>query len=366
MVKTYTKKEESIVVDFYDVWMQNYTSTLKIWEDSFDRLYKPWLRTTNEIFEKAVNLSAESSPIKYKEFYDEWERKCHDTPFGKFYNTPAISSSRENLEKFISSADNSNKLYKSWIDELEKNSRMTRDLLKGDPEPEKYKECYDVWMKSYEKMFYKIMALPSQENMKEILGNYMIFPDIYLEGYLQMTKLWKDSYSKIYGPVNESMLKLSEKIAEISKGNASPGTYKDFYTLYMNTYKDLCSRYTSMEPSRDMLEKFKESTDVYLSVYKSWISALDAMSEQAEELLKQNTDPKAFREFQHFWMKTYEKGFESFFKDMPVMGPMKEIMEPMKIMARMYIDMFTELSKVCFEPGIHSASSYPGKHKKIK
>ncbi|HEY9204967.1 MAG TPA: hypothetical protein VIO58_03510, partial [Candidatus Methanoperedens sp.] len=84
--------------------------------------------------------------VKKTEFYDEWINTCQNT-FGKFYPIPTLKSNKETLEKFLSSAEESNKLYRSWIAELEENSRATRGIMQGE-QPVKYKECYDMWMKS--------------------------------------------------------------------------------------------------------------------------------------------------------------------------------------------------------------------------
>jgi hypothetical protein len=61
----------------------------------------------------------------------------------------------------------------------------------------------------------------------------------------------------------------------------------------------------------------------------------------------QTSDPEAFKEFNNLWLKMYEQAFDSFFEDMPtVRGPMKEVMEPVKIMAKMYADTFVKMSKM--------------------
>jgi hypothetical protein len=61
----------------------------------------------------------------------------------------------------------------------------------------------------------------------------------------------------------------------------------------------------------------------------------------------------------------YEKAFDSFFEDMPTIGgPMKEVMEPVKIMAKIYADTFIKMSKMLVRSDIGSASAYPGKNKK--
>ena len=102
-----------------------------------------------------------------------------------------------------------------------------------------------------------------------------------------------------------------------------------------------------------------------MSMYKSWINALEKMSEKAKEMSKQTSDPEAYKEFYTLWVKMYEKAFDSFFEDMPTVGgPMKEIMEPVKIMNKMYADTFANMSKMWVKSGVRSAAAYPGKNKK--
>ena len=314
--------------------------------------------------EKNVNEDNifKATPQKYREFYDEWIRTYQNT-FGKFYPIPTLKSNKETLEKFISSAEESNKLYRSWIVQLEGNSRKTKEILQGEPDPAKYKEVHDMWIKSYEKIFDELIELPAKDCTKEIFGNYTGIPDIYSGSFLQMSKLWKKSYAQFCGPLNESMLKLSEKMAEISQGDAGTEAYKEFYTLWMDTYQETSGKHIqSMKPSREMFEHFVQSTNIYVSMYKSWIAALEKMSEKANELSKQTSDPEAYKEFYNLWVKMYEKAFDSFFEDMPTMGgPMKDVMEPAKVMAKMYADTFTKMSKMWMKPGVRSASAYPGK-----
>jgi hypothetical protein len=349
--------------DIFKTWADSYTEVSKMWEDSYLNLYKPWIESTGEMLEKTSLLSKEATPQKYREFYDEWINTYQNT-FGKFYPIPTLKSNKETLEKFISSAEESNKLYKSWTSELEENSRKTKEILQGEPDPAKFKECYDMWMKSYEKIFDEFLELSAKESTKEIFGNYIGIPDIYSGSFLQMSKLWKKSYAQLCVPLNDSMLRLFEKMAEISRGDAGPEAYKEFYTSWMDTYKEIYGKYVkSMEPSREMFEHFVQSTNIYVSMYKSWIAALEKMSEKAEELSKQTSDPEAYNEFYNLWVKMYEKAFDSFFEDMPTVGgPMKEIMEPVKVMAKMYAGTFARISKMWVKSGVRSASAYPGKH----
>jgi len=367
MVKT-TEEKKDINKENKDIlktWTDSYIAVSKMWEDSYLKLYKPWIESTGEMLEKTSLLSKEAAPQKYREFYDEWIKTYQNT-FGKFYPTPTLKSNIETLEKFLSSAEGSNEIYRSWIAELEENSRKTKEILQGEPDPAKHKECYDMWTKSYEKIFDELLELPTQESTNEIFGNYMGIPDIYSGSFLQMSKLWKKSYAQLCAPLNESMLKLSEKMAEISRGDAGSEAYKEFYTLWMDTYQETSGKQAqSMEPSREMFERFVQSTNIYVSMYKSWIDALEKMSEKAKELTTQTSDPEAYKEFYNLWVKMYEKAFDSFFEDIPTVGgPMKEVMEPIKVMAKMYADTFVRISKMWVKSDFGSASAYPGKNKK--
>jgi hypothetical protein len=351
--------------DIFKTFANSYAAVSKMWEDSYFSLYKPWIESTGEMFEKAASLSKDATPKKYREFYDEWIKTYQNT-FGKFYTIPTLKSNKKMLEKFIASAEESNKLYKSWTFELEENSRKTREIIQHQQDPAKFKECYDMWMKSYEKIFDEFLELSAKESTREIFGNYFGIPDIYSGSFLQMSKLWKKSYAQLCRPLNESMLKLSEKMTEISRGDAGPEAYKEFYILWVDTYQEIYGKYIhSMEPSKEMFEHFVQSTNIYVSMYKSWIAALEKMSEKAKEMSKQTSDPEAYKEFYNLWIKMYEKAFHSFFEDMPTFGePMKDIMEPIKIMAKMYADTFTKMSKMWIKSDFGSASAYPGKNKK--
>ncbi len=326
----------------------SYTAVSKMWEDSYLKLYKPWFESTEALFGKAFELSKDAAPETYKEFYGEWVKTSQNS-FGKFYQIPTLESNKETFEKLLVSAEESNKIYSSWIAELNENSRATREVLQCEADPAKYKEVYEMWIKSYGKMLNELLTLPLRQNMREIFENITGTPDIYSEAFEQISKIWKDSYTKLYMPYTDSMLKLSAKSAEISRGNASPEAYKEFHTLWMNTYQETYGRLfdtQSMRPSKEVLEYFLRSENVNLNLYKSWIATLEKLSQKAKELSEQSADPEANKEFYNLWAKMYGKAFDNFFENTPTFSPFKEIMEPVKNAAKIYADTFTSISKM--------------------
>jgi hypothetical protein len=333
--------------DIFKTWADSYTAVSKMWEDSYMKLYKPWLESTGELFGKAVELPKDAAPEKYKEFYDEWVKTYQNT-YGKYYQIPMLESSKETFEKLLVSAEESNKIYRSWITELEGNSKATREVLQGEPDPAKYKEVYDLWIKSYGKIFEELLALPFRQNIKEIFENLTGTPDIYSETFEQISKIWKDSYSKLYGPWIDSMLKLSAKSTEISRGNANPEAYKEFYTIWLNTYQETYGKLfdiQSMRTSKEVFENFVRNASVDLNLYMSWITTLEKLSQKVRELSKQNADLETYKEFYNLWAKTYEKAFENFFESTPTVSPFKEIFEPVRNAAKIYTDTLASISR---------------------
>jgi len=332
----------------YNAWAGNYNNFLKICGDSQMKLYKSWVESMEELSKKAENISSDAVPEKYKEFYDDWV-ETYQNSFGKYYPLPVQGSGKELLGTLMSQAEESNRLYKSWITELDRNSKKTREAIMSEPSPVKYKECYDMWMTSYEKMFDAFISLSAMKKVRDNIENYTGMPDIYSDTCRQMTNVWKDSYTRLYGPLVDSALALSEKASEISKGKADPDAYKEFFSMWTKEYQENVKRITdeqSMKPSKETFENFTQNVNIYLNMYRSWIGALEKMSEKSKELSKASTDPEAYKEFCDLWTKMYEKAFDNFFEDMPMIGPMKGTMEPVKAAARTYADAYVKMSRM--------------------
>src|SRR5659263_38901 len=135
----------------------SYTEDSKMWEDSYSKLYRPWFESTEALFKKAFELSKDAAPEIYKEFYNEWVKTSQNS-FGKYYQIPTLEYNKKTFEKLLVSAEESNKIYSSWIAELEENSRVTREVLQNEAVPAKYLEVYGMWVKSYGKMLNELLT----------------------------------------------------------------------------------------------------------------------------------------------------------------------------------------------------------------
>ncbi len=80
------------------------------------------------------------------------------------------------------------------------------------------------------------------------------------------------------------------------------------------------------------------------------------MSEKSKQLPDITTNPEAYKEFCDLWVKMYEKAFETFFEDMPVVGPMKGTLEPVKVAAKTYADAYIKMSRIVTKSTFEDAS----------
>jgi hypothetical protein len=127
----------------------------------------------------------------------------------------------------------------------------------------------------------------------------------------------------------------------------------------MDTYQENFGRLMddqSVKSSKEAFENFLQSANIYLNMYKSWIATFEKMSEKSRELAGLTTSPESYKEFCDLWMKMYEKAFDSFFDDMPMVGPMKETMEPVKIAARAYTDAYIKMSRAWAKSNFNSVN----------
>jgi hypothetical protein len=184
--------------DAYKLWLDVYSGISMMWDDSHSKLIKLWIEFIGDMVDKTKELSLNVTPKNYKEFYDKW-MKTYENSFGKVYPV-SIPTPRETLESFIKILDESSKLYRSWIEESEKNVRKTSELLKNGADLGKFKECYDMWMKSSQKMSDDFLEHPAIKYQKEIYGKYTGRPDFYLETFLRKSKMWRDSYTQAVRP----------------------------------------------------------------------------------------------------------------------------------------------------------------------
>ena len=339
-----------------NLWVNNSNEFLQLWGDSNLKLYKPWIEFIGDKSMKINDMARSTSPLKYKEFYEDWMKTCKST-YGKI-SYDEISSPEEALEGFVKCANESNKLYMSWIQEFGENSKKTTEVLNNGRDPAKYRECCDSWINTYEKVIDDINEHPAIKFQRDFFGSYTGMPDLYSESIAKMAKQIKEVTTRFYVPSDESINKFSDGIERLSKGEVNPETYKEFYDMWLNTYKENFSKLfdpQTMKPSKELLDNLKESNEITINLFKSWTEALENLSAKMEDQPKLINDPEAFKEFYNLWVKMFEKTSEEIFEGVPMASPIKEMMEPVKSACKMYSDTSIKMSRMWMDSFSHIA-----------
>jgi hypothetical protein len=302
----------------------NYVGLSEIWDQSYTKLYKPWMDFMGESTGKINDLSMSTAP----EFYGDW-MNTYQNSCGKFSRIQ-IPITGETLEKLVKTTGDSNKICMSWVNEFGENAKKTTQVLNNGADPAKYRECLDMWRKSYKKISDDLLEMPAVKYQKEIFENITGIPDFYSESFERTAKVWKESYDKIYDTWFESMEKLSGSMTK---------------------------------PSKELLGAFQESISINLNLYKGWGNVMEKMAGKFKDMSKSSTDPEALKEFFNLWIKMYEKATDDFFDGMPAVSPLKEMMEPVRNACKIYANTSVKMSKLWFDSYICAAKTGKLYHK---
>ncbi|MCE8423624.1 MAG: hypothetical protein J5U16_06800 [Candidatus Methanoperedens sp.] len=151
-------------------------------------------------------------------------------------------------------------------------------------------------------------------------------------------------------------------MVKLSKGEATPEAYKEFYDIWTNTYKETYGQLfnsLSMKSGKEISDTFQESINISLNLYRGWIDAMEKIAEKFKDQSKFSADPEALKEFFSLWLKMYEKATDDFFEGMPVVSPLNEMMEPVKSACKVYARTSIKMSKLWLESHISAAKIAP-------
>ncbi len=94
---------------------------------------------------------------------------------------------------------------------------------------ESTQEVFDLWLKTYEETFGKLLKAPvvgpAREKMEKTMQGIPYFANYYAS--------WMDTNVNFQSVFVEAMRKTQEKIAA-----ESPANYRDFYAIWLETYSD--------------------------------------------------------------------------------------------------------------------------------
>jgi len=184
---------------------------------------------------KGKNME-KSSFESTQEFYDEW-LKTYKATMGKFVQMPAIGPAREKSEKmmkgfstfmnlYAAGMDTSANLQTVFMEAMRKVHEKTGKDMNGEITPEKYKEFYNIWIKTYSDTFKEFSSSGHfMADMGKLNSYYMDFQkyqkDMLEENYLKPmnlpTKTEIDEINKELYSLKKAVKELTSQIKEMKE-----------------------------------------------------------------------------------------------------------------------------------------------------
>lgn len=153
-------------------WSESVKKSLENFSQFYSQDYQSFVENWKKMSQEMDEImKGKSDPAKYREFYNSWI-KGYESSFGKFIKMPMVGPSRQVLDKIHKSIDSFMKycgaivdfnlvLYAPGKQSIEELSKNASSILKGEVSQEKYKEFYEILIKTFEDRFYQLFKTPA-------------------------------------------------------------------------------------------------------------------------------------------------------------------------------------------------------------
>ncbi len=95
-------------------------------------------------------------------------------------------------------------------------------------------EFFDLWLKTYEATYGRLIEMPAMGPMREksekLMKNFTVSVNLYTT--------WMESLANFQSVFTEAMRRMREKMATGMEEEISQEAYKDFYKLWIETYSE--------------------------------------------------------------------------------------------------------------------------------
>jgi class III poly(R)-hydroxyalkanoic acid synthase PhaE subunit len=210
-------------------WAEGVKQSLENWQKMYQEDYRPMMDNWRKASEDALEMMKPGvAPAKSKEFYQAW-MKGYESTFGKFLKMPMMGPSRNISDKIMKSVDAFIKycgstadfymvMYSPSASAVEELSKKASETLKGEVTPEKYKEFYELLLKTFEDKFYELFRTPAfADIMKSTLDASLNFRHHHfgvMEEILKGTPIiTRNEMDEVY----QMLYSLKKRIKELEK-----------------------------------------------------------------------------------------------------------------------------------------------------
>ncbi|MDI6733187.1 MAG: poly(R)-hydroxyalkanoic acid synthase subunit PhaE [Planctomycetota bacterium] len=220
-------------------WNELIKNSLENFSRFYTANYQPFIENWNKISQETDKILREKpDPTKYKEFYSTL-MQGYESALGKFIKMPMVGPSRLLLEKVFKSIDAFIKYYTAIVDfnmvfyspgkeTVEELARKATDLLKGEVTQEKYKQFYELLIKTFEDRFFQLFKTPAfTEVIRRTLDSYLDFRKQHFAVMEEMLKATPIITRTEIDDVYQELYNLKKRIKELERHLKGEKTKKD-------------------------------------------------------------------------------------------------------------------------------------------
>ena len=195
----------------------------------YDQNYKPFAENWTKLSGQMQDaFQGKQDPAKYRELYNSWI-KGYESAFGKFLKMPMVGPSRQVMEKIHKSIDSFMKYCGATVDfnmvlyspskaTIEELAQKAQTILKGEVTQEKYKQFYELLVKTFEDRFYQLFKTPAfTESIKTTLDAYLDFRNNHFAVIEEMLKSTPIITRTEIDDVYQELYNLKKRIKDLEK-----------------------------------------------------------------------------------------------------------------------------------------------------
>jgi len=210
-------------------WAKAVKQSIENWYELYQANYKPMLENWHKVSENVFEMMRpEVGSAKVQEFYESM-MQGYEATLGKFLKIPTVGPSRQAAEKIAQSIDAFVKycgssvdfylsLYQPAREAVEELSQKASQSLKGEITMDKYKEFYNLLIKTFEEKFYALFKTPAFANvLKTTLDASLQFRQNHFAVMEEVLKSTPVITRKEMDEVHQELYNLKKRIKEMSR-----------------------------------------------------------------------------------------------------------------------------------------------------
>lgn len=293
--------EKNMQESFMDQWFGTQKKMVDTWKETMNS-FSGMSESKSEDDKEEKEDFFKASMKTVQESYDKWINQANDR-FLKDMNT-FQKSSQEALTKMFGGASLYQDLGKFWADLTSNVTGKDKDI----------KAFYEKWNDNYMKMMtdYYVSNMPEPMQM-------------FFKEPMNIFQMYKGSSNKFFNPWNEELEKMSSLLTKSMTGDSE--SYAEFNKIWNEKFSDTFGKVFTMPEfsmNREQMQKqmgmlnemVKFSTTMnqfYATMAKQTQETFKDLVKSYQDMVKDGTNPKSFKEFYDFWLTRNEESFRDLF-----------------------------------------------------